>query len=166
MYDRESQRRYREKNRQKLIEAAKQWREDNHDRFIEAHRALRQTPEYKEREKHRVVLSRRTNPLKFVLQQARRRARTNNWEFDLDIEYIQSIWTGVCPILNVPLAIGQEAGSIPQTNRGSLDRIDSSKGYVKGNVHFISSRANLIKNNATFEEFELIYNWWKVHRHV
>ena len=161
MYNKEAQRRYREKNRQKLIEASKQWRDDNHERFIETHRALRQTSEYKNREKQRVTQDRRNNPLKFVLQQARRRARDNNWEFNIDLDYLQAIWTGMCPILNIPLTIGREAGTVSQSSRGSLDRIDSSKGYIKGNVHFISNRANLIKNNATFTEFELIYNWWK-----
>jgi hypothetical protein len=38
----------------------------------------------------------------------------------------------------------------------SLDRIDSSKGYVKGNVRVISHRANLLKNNATVEELKLL----------
>lgn len=42
----------------------------------------------------------------------------------------------------------------------SLDRIDPTKGYVKGNVQLISQKANQIKNNATLGEFEEIaYNW-------
>ena len=39
---------------------------------------------------------------------------------------------------------------------GGIDRIDSSKGYVKGNVRVISKRANTLKNNATIEELELV----------
>lgn len=38
----------------------------------------------------------------------------------------------------------------------SLDRIDPRKGYVKGNVWIISYRANLIKNDGTAEEHEMI----------
>lgn len=34
--------------------------------------------------------------------------------------------------------------------------IDSSKGYIKGNVWVVSKRANTIKNNATLEELELL----------
>lgn len=38
----------------------------------------------------------------------------------------------------------------------SLDRIDSSRGYVKGNIWVISLRANRIKNDSTVEELRLI----------
>lgn len=38
----------------------------------------------------------------------------------------------------------------------SLDRLDSSKGYVKGNVRVISKRANQLKNNATVEEMRMV----------
>lgn len=41
-------------------------------------------------------------------------------------------------------------------NAASLDRIDNSKGYVRGNVMVISLRANAIKNNATAEELTAV----------
>lgn len=43
----------------------------------------------------------------------------------------------------------------------SLDRIDSSKGYISGNVKVISKRANAIKNDATLEELLLIVEYVK-----
>jgi len=38
----------------------------------------------------------------------------------------------------------------------SIDRIDSAKGYVKGNLIICSDRANMILSNATVEEMETI----------
>ena len=43
----------------------------------------------------------------------------------------------------------------------SLDRIDSSKGYVKDNIWVISHKANSIKNNATLTELKLIIKNWR-----
>lgn len=62
-----------------------------------------------------------------------------------------------CPML------GQELnylGTGEQATRSeyspSLDRIDSTQGYVKGNLQVISWRANRIKNDATPEELDKI----------
>lgn len=43
-------------------------------------------------------------------------------------------------------------------NSPSLDKINPIKGYVKGNVRVISQRANWLKNDATYEEMETIFN--------
>lgn len=40
-----------------------------------------------------------------------------------------------------------------------LDRLDPNKGYVIGNVSWISGRANRIKYNATVEELRAIADW-------
>jgi hypothetical protein len=39
----------------------------------------------------------------------------------------------------------------------SLDRIDPSLGYIKGNVRWISTRANTLRSNATIDELEALW---------
>lgn len=63
-----------------------------------------------------------------------------------------------CPILGIKL----QPGSLKQQdNSPSLDRIDSTKGYVKGNVEVISFRANMVKGSSSIEELETILNYMR-----
>ena len=69
-------------------------------------------------------------------------------QFDVDI----------CPLLGIPMewntgksaGIGKPVRAKP--NSKSIDRIDTNKGYIRGNVHIVSYRANSIKSDATLEE--------------
>jgi hypothetical protein len=59
-----------------------------------------------------------------------------------------------CPLLGIEIIPGATREQLPQAP--SLDRIDSSLGYVPGNVWVISHRANRIKADATIDELELV----------
>jgi hypothetical protein len=56
----------------------------------------------------------------------------------------------VCPVLGIELDwdVKMNGG---QDNSPSLDRIDSTKGYIPGNVMIMSTLANKMKSNATPE---------------
>lgn len=73
---------------------------------------------------------------------AKSRAKAKNREFSIELEDI--VIPLRCPVLDIPM------------KSPSLDRIDSSKGYVKGNVRVISKRANTLKNDATIKELTLV----------
>ena len=77
-----------------------------------------------------------------MLRRARARAQEKYRAFDIDESDI--VIPEKCPILGIPL------------DCFSLDRIDSSKGYVKGNVQVVSCRANAVKGSATIEELEQV----------
>jgi len=81
-------------------------------------------------------------------------------ESDIDLEYLQSIYPkdNKCPLLGVEMIKG--IGHLLQSSP-SLDRIIPELGYIKGNVMFISHRANTIKNNLTLDEMKLLLSNWK-----
>tara|TARA_R110001592_G_scaffold83874_1_gene248406 strand:- start:5926 stop:6570 length:645 start_codon:yes stop_codon:yes gene_type:complete len=57
----------------------------------------------------------------------------------------------VCPVLGIKLS-WKGKGNGGQDNSPSLDRIDSTKGYIPGNVMIMSSLANRMKSNSTLEQ--------------
>jgi len=61
-----------------------------------------------------------------------------------------------CPVLGIPLFIDEKSHS---GNLPSVDRIDSSKPYQRGNIAIISRRANILKNDGTAEEHRRIAEW-------
>lgn len=87
----------------------------------------------------------------------RSQCKKKGLQFNLTPEYLESIWTGVCPIFGVE--IHRASKGMGSHNSAHLDRLDPSKGYVKGNVSWISGRANRIKYDATIEELRAIADW-------
>jgi hypothetical protein len=83
-----------------------------------------------------------------ILNQAKKTAQTKNLEFDLTIEDIKI--PAHCKYLGIELT--KILGSGVVWSNCSIDRIDSSKGYIKGNVEIISRKANSMKNMATEKE--------------
>lgn len=84
---------------------------------------------------------------------AKKRSYMYNLEFTIDKSDI--IIPVECPILHIPLSVGKVGGS---DYSPSLDRIDSTKGYIKGNVQVISHLANAMKNSASSEQIQTFIN--------
>jgi hypothetical protein len=72
-------------------------------------------------------------------------------EPDLDESYLESIWTGHCALSNIPINLKNNKNSSSLFD-ASLDRIDSSKGYTKGNVQFVALGINYAKNKFSDKE--------------
>lgn len=89
------------------------------------------------------------HPTNKMLNSARRRAKNQDLDFNIDKEDI--IIPVLCPYLGIELSPHSVRGDSKKTVM-SLDRIDPTKGYVKGNVEVISWQANTMKSDATAEE--------------
>ena len=111
----------------------------------------------KERIQANRLRTRITHRIENMLARCKHRAKQNNIPFNLTKEDISiPIY---CPVLNIKLKQfdiddAPKRGYNPDSP--FLDRIIPSLGYVKGNVRVISARANLLKNDATISELELV----------
>lgn len=88
-----------------------------------------------------------SNPITRMLMNSKSRARQSGLLFNITIEDVPI--PKYCPILEIKLELGKanQYDSAP-----SIDRIDSTKGYIKGNVRVVSFMANKMKSNATKEQ--------------
>lgn len=87
------------------------------------------------------------NPAKRLIRSTKNSARDKHLEHTITEEDL--ILPEYCPYLN--LQINYNAGTGKHMLNPSVDRIDPTKGYVKGNVEVISNLANTMKCNASKE---------------
>lgn len=86
----------------------------------------------------------------------RKKQNCKKTKWGWDIAYQDLEFPKHCPVLGLELDWFAETRS---ENSPSIDRIDSTKGYVKGNVAVMSWRANRIKNDGTLEEHQKIVEY-------
>jgi len=97
---------------------------------------------------------------RYAMGCVRRRVTQRCKQYNIDVEYLKQIWEeqdGKCPLTGwdielPPTSAGWNGDS--HLRRASLDRIDNSLGYMKGNVRFVSIMANYCRN--AFEDKDLI----------
>lgn len=119
---------YKIKHREELAQKAREWYNKNNKRGLQVRRAYRET----EIGKYRTWKT---------------SARGRGIEWALSDEYLNSL-PRTCYYTGEPLTF---KSNLPNTI--SLDRLDSSKGYIEGNVVFCCWRVNQAKNNMSISEF-------------
>tara|TARA_B100000963_G_scaffold90866_1_gene78218 strand:+ start:350 stop:1081 length:732 start_codon:yes stop_codon:yes gene_type:complete len=86
----------------------------------------------------------------------KRAKKGRNYNFDIDLEYLLDLWeecNGECFRFKIKMSLLD--GDVWLV---SLDRIDPSKGYIKGNVQLVSWQYNLMKGNRTEEEMDKVFD--------
>lgn len=84
---------------------------------------------------------------KRLLWRAKERSNKEGILCNLDLEDI--IIPEVCPLLKVPFIYG---GKYDKWFTYSIDRVDNSKGYIKGNIQVITYLANTMKSHASKQQ--------------
>lgn len=105
--------------------------------------------------------NRDTSDLYAVCRDKFRRKKANSHKHEWSVTFGELDWPTHCPVLGIELDYFAESR---QENSPSFDRIDSTIGYVTGNVKIISWRANRIKNDGTVEEHEKIIEYLRTRK--
>jgi len=101
-------------------------------------------------------------PFHYAFKRLRLRAKQNNIPFDIDEEYLMSIWTGKCAIMGTDLCVPYSTKH-QDPNKATVDRIVPERGYTRENVQWVSNRANIIKSFGTLEDHMAVVDYIKKH---
>lgn len=130
----------------------------NHEHYRAKDKERNQREDVKEYNRKQSKKYYHEKPEVALWSRAKQRAKKKGIEFNIEVTDV--IIPNVCPALGIPLEIteGKSGESSP-----SLDRIDNSKGYIKGNVCVISHKANTIKSNSSVQELKKVLNYMETH---
>jgi len=96
------------------------------------------------------------SPFRRTLGRIKSRAKSTNKEMNLDLEYLKELWDnqkGICPYTGWKLILQTTMNEKEfVVNLASLDRIDNSKGYIKGNVRYVSIIYNYCRNSFSDDD--------------
>lgn len=87
--------------------------------------------------------------------QVKRGADKRGLEFSLTIEYMAQLFRDQnerCALTGEQIYFS-EARKYKMETSASLDRIDNNKGYIEGNVQFVSKEVNFMKHKLTEDRF-------------
>ncbi len=111
------------------------------------------------------------SPFRACYNVARNRARLNQREFTLTLNDMMEQWLrqgGRCPYTGWELILPKSTTEYNHFSRrpqnASLDRKDSSQGYVPENIQFVSLMANYAKSDFSHEE--MLDFCWAIAQHL
>lgn len=94
----------------------------------------------------------------YLHRDAKKRAKEMGREFSISLEDI--VIPSKCKVFGTPFDIvGFKNGVKNRDFSPSIDRIDNSKGYIKGNIQVISLLANKMKSSATVDQLIKFAEW-------
>lgn len=97
--------------------------------------------------------NRKSNKFSIYLKNVKNRHK----DFSLELTDLENQWNlqkGICPYSGISMILKTNKKSKAILNQASLDRIDSSKGYIKNNIEFVCLGINYLK--STFTKLEVL----------
>jgi hypothetical protein len=97
------------------------------------------------------------DPIGFMVQRIKVSAKARGLAFNLTSRDLRM--PNKCPVFGLKLVWPKRLGHRRPPNMPTIDRVNSRRGYVRGNVQIISSRANGLKSNATLGELKALVRY-------
>lgn len=105
------------------------------------------------------------SPFRLTLRRIKARAKKSGYgEVDITVLFLKELWEsqkGICPYSGNLMVLPEndkQRTSFAPPELASLDRIDSEKGYIQGNVEYVCYAVNLAKNRFTKEQMLVFFN--------
>jgi len=129
------------------------WSDSFHNIQSPCHKAGNKNPNYKGTK----------NVSYTYFSRIQRGAKSRKLEFNITIDYLQSLLENQefkCKLSGINLIMNASNG-VKQNylNTGSVDRIDSLKGYIEGNIQWVHKTINVMKQDLTDNDF---IEWCKI----
>lgn len=84
---------------------------------------------------------------KRLYNQFAKSAKNRRMPWEISEEEMFEPYTGTCALTGWEISISYDSRT------ASLDRIDNSKGYIKGNIQWVHTMVNMCRNKYTLEKF-------------
>jgi hypothetical protein len=141
-----------------MRDSRKRWVENNKEHLREYSRNYqskrRKDPEFREKQytdKKNRIETRLESFVSITLSAAKSRAKKHNLELNIDNKYLTNLilkCNGKCAATGLNLS-----AKIGCPFKASIDRINSNKGYVKGNIRVVAAMFNFMKQDYSDKQF-------------
>lgn len=87
-------------------------------------------------------------PMRVHIQNAKSRYSKRGYDFNITEEYMKDLFdkqNGKCSLSNIPISL--------EDSTASIDRIDSTQGYIIGNVQWVLRSINYMKTTLSQDDF-------------
>lgn len=152
---------YRLKNKERISQTQLEYRLKNKERIAKYkkeyyQRTKNQNPEYYKECYNKLVSRKESNKRSFALHKFSNQkysAKVRNIEWDLDKETMVSLIESSthCAISGIKLVF-----KVGHKHAPSIDRKNSSKGYIPGNIQVVSTIVNKMKQDLSIRDFKSI----------
>lgn len=91
----------------------------------------------------------------YIVRMAKKRAKLKGLATDIDASYIDSMYAsqdGKCALTGLDIHFKSKDDYEKDPYQVSIDRLDDSKGYLKGNVQLVALCINYMRNTFSCEQ--------------